>query len=279
MKKAKKEKQPKKKKTLRGFLAKLFLIFTILFFLLAISGITSGVISAFVFCAVCGLACLYVHRMLKKWDADREKEAAALAKTEEAAAAAEPKTQKTTASSIVSGFKILDDDTVDIVFPDGHIEQHRVHEKVDTACLITENGRTYHNKVGCFKNWSAEYRDTFTKWQIITLEDAEKRGLRRCRFCYAYELAKEDHKSILHTLSCAAQKYQDNLFLCKVGDKCSIEYDYDKERYNVFCGDEIGYLPAKFADDCGIDLECADVFVDEMTEQDNGKYTILLLIR
>ena len=265
----KRAKQPKKKKTLRGFLAKVFLIFAILFFLLAAAGVTDGVISVFVFCLLCGLACLYVRRLLKKDAAESEVAATATKENEQSA------------SSVVSSFKILDDELVEIVFPDGHSEQHRACEKVDNACLITENSRTYHNKVGCFKKWSDEYRDTFTNWQIISHEDAEKRGLRRCSFCYAYELIKEDSNSFVEKLYCSAQKHQENLRWCKVGEKCTIEYDAEKERYTVLDGggDEIGYLPTKLAEDRDIMLEGARAFIDEIIEQDDGKYKVRLVIR
>ena len=62
----KKAKQPKKKKTLSGFLAKVFLIYSILFFLFAIVGISDGVIAVFIFCLLFGIMCIFLHRTMKK---------------------------------------------------------------------------------------------------------------------------------------------------------------------------------------------------------------------
>lgn len=263
----KKKKQPKKKKTFFERVSKLFLIFAILFFLLAISGISEGVISVFIFCLLCGVVCIFVSRLLKKNHKTNEQIAEHL--------------DKTTTPDPASSFKILDDTDVEIVFPDGHSETHKAYEKVDgnDAVLISENGRTYHNKVGCFKKWSDEYKDTFTRWQLVSLEEARELGLRMCRFCYEYEYIKDNSNAFVEKLSCSAKKYQENLLACKVGEKCSIEYDYGKERYTVLCGDEIGYLPKKIADDRDIMLDGAPAFIDEITEQDDGKLNVRLVIK
>lgn len=170
----KKKKHPKKKKTLIGVLQKSFLIFAIIFFLLAISGISDGIISVFVFCLLCGFVCLYVYRLLKKHAAvqaglhemqiDHKKSAAAIGDFKEN----------------INNFNM-----VEITFPDGHIERRHILETIDAdeGCLISDGGYTYHTDVGCFCNWSEQYKERFTGWQLISIEDAKRRGLRKCKFC------------------------------------------------------------------------------------------------
>lgn len=181
MKKENKQKQPKKKRTFFGIASKAFLILAILFFLLAVVGIADGVISVFVFCVLCGLACLYVSRLLKKNDKINERiaaqDAALAAEIKETVVAAKAEDRAATVSAAA--------DMVDVLFPDGHIEQRRTWMTIDEdeGCLISENGRTYHTDFGCFYNWSEEYQATFTGWQLISVSEARRRGLRKCKFC------------------------------------------------------------------------------------------------
>lgn len=178
----KKKKQPKKKRTFFGIASKVFLIIAILFFLLAVAGIADGVISVFVFCLLCGAACLYVSRLLKKNDRINERitaqdasVAAEIKETVIAVKAEETKTEKVSAAA----------DMVDVVFPDGHVEQRRTWMTIDEdeGCLISENGHTYHTDFGCFYNWTEEYQAKFTRWQLISLKEAKRRDLRKCKFC------------------------------------------------------------------------------------------------
>ncbi len=65
---------------------------------------------------------------------------------------------------------------------------------------------------------------------------------------------------------------QDNICYCSRGDKCSIEYDIDKEKYLVSAGSsEIGYLPAaaaKIAEEKGeSNVSC---YVADVTSDDEG---------
>lgn len=189
----KKQKQPKKKKTFRGLLSKAFLIFAILFFLLAVAGIADGIISVFIFCLLCGLGCLYVCRLLKKNDKINEQIAAqdaAVAEIKEtviAAKAEETKPEAADQEEAVAEHKesIKDLNTVEIVYPDGHIERRYTFSTIDAdeGCLITDGGHTYHTDVGCFYNWSEEYRENFAGWQLISIREARRRGLRKCKFC------------------------------------------------------------------------------------------------
>lgn len=70
-----------------------------------------------------------------------------------------------------------------------------------------------------------------------------------------------------------SQNKQSNIMISHVGEKCDLEYDYDKEKYLVVCGDEIGYLPAsaaKLVDKNGED-SCS-VFIAEIDTNDSGNY-------
>ena len=161
---------------------KVFLILAILFFLLAVAGLTGGVVSVFVVCVLCGTVCLYVRSILKKNVKTKkritEQDAVVVAASGNTAVVA--KAEKAAAENISATA-----DMVDIVFPDGHIEQRRTWMTIDEdeGCLITEGGHTYHTDCGCFYNWSDEYQAKFVGWQLISLKEAKRRDLRKCKFC------------------------------------------------------------------------------------------------
>lgn len=177
----KQKKQPKNKKSSSRAFSILFLILAIPLFLLSVVGFASGVIIVGVVCLLFAAFCFYGYRMMKKEAAAPAREAVVLETIKEtvnevkdnAAAVAEPKES------------LKDFDTVEIVFPDGHTERRRTWMTIDEdeGCLITDGGRTYLTDVGCFYNWSAEYQDRFSGWQLITVKEARRRGLRKCKFC------------------------------------------------------------------------------------------------
>ena len=284
----KKEKK-KKKKQKRSALSVIFLILAILFFLLAVAGFAGGVVIVGVFCLAGGAFCLLCRRAKrsgrdtkkiesatceKPAETVKEKAAESIACKKPVEVASE-KIAPAAASSAPANSK-----TVKVIFPDGHSEQHKINDRACDVgcCLTTENGRTYHNKTSCFLKWSDEYRSTFDHWRFMTIDDAEQMGMRRCNFCFAYEIAKDDHNASVLTISCGAQKYQDNISLCSVGEQCEIEWDCDSDRYVVVCGDEIGYLTEKQIDAHCINIYRAKVFIDEITEQENGKYKVKIIV-
>lgn len=66
---------------------------------------------------------------------------------------------------------------------------------------------------------------------------------------------------------------QANIMISKVGEKCELEYDPEKDKYIVLNGDEIGCLPssaAKIVDEHG--EENCSVFISEIDMNDSGKY-------
>ena len=71
---------------------------------------------------------------------------------------------------------------------------------------------------------------------------------------------------------------QSNISLCKRGEKCSLYYDYDKEKYLVSSNLDIGYLPAsasRLVEEYGEDV---DVYIAEIGENDNLKYFVRVYI-
>ena len=69
-----------------------------------------------------------------------------------------------------------------------------------------------------------------------------------------------------------------NISLCKRGEKCSLDYDYDKEKYLVSSDLDIGYLPAsasRLVEEYGEDV---DVYIAEIGENDKLKYFVRVYI-
>lgn len=74
---------------------------------------------------------------------------------------------------------------VPVEYPDGSIEYVYSYYKIDDNehCLIVRNGKTYHTRVGCFKNWKPEQQKKFNGWIYTTVETARSMGMRKCSFC------------------------------------------------------------------------------------------------
>lgn len=70
----------------------------------------------------------------------------------------------------------------------------------------------------------------------------------------------------------SGQEAQDNISICDEGDEVSIDYDYDKERYEVSCIDFIGCLPKKLEQYA----DTATFLIDEIGENENGKYYVVV---
>ena len=70
----------------------------------------------------------------------------------------------------------------------------------------------------------------------------------------------------------SGQDAQDNISICDEGDEVSIDYDYDKERYEVSCIDYIGCLPKKLEQYA----DTATFIIDEISENDSGKQYVVV---
>lgn len=66
----------------------------------------------------------------------------------------------------------------------------------------------------------------------------------------------------------SGEEAQDNIAFCTEGEEVSVDYDYEKERYEVFCGEYIGCLPKRlefYADKNVV------MVISEIGELDSGK--------
>lgn len=185
MKKAKKRQKTKAAAGGRIY-SIIFLVLAILCLLMSVAGFASGMTVIGVVFLLFGLLCFYNHRIWKKAATNKvEKPVVAEKTTAQATTEAEAVAEARAAAIAELKESIETFNTVEIVFPDGHIERRHTFTTIDEdeGCLITDGGRTYHTDVGCFYNWSDEYQEKFTGWRLISIDDAECRGLRKCKFC------------------------------------------------------------------------------------------------
>ncbi|MBQ9870538.1 MAG: 3'-5' exonuclease [Eubacterium sp.] len=80
--------------------------------------------------------------------------------------------------------RICSMEEVPVRCPDGSIIMASTSSMLDEEdkCLYC-NGDYYHTSIGCFKNWTVEERKGFNGYDLISIEDAKKRGLKYCRYC------------------------------------------------------------------------------------------------
>ena len=57
----------------------------------------------------------------------------------------------------------------------------------DKLAYVTADGKTYHTRAGCYRNWSPSYRSTFSGWKVIRVADAEAQGMHMCSYCQDME--------------------------------------------------------------------------------------------
>ena len=77
----------------------------------------------------------------------------------------------------------------------------------------------------------------------------------------------------------SSEAKQSNIMISRVGEKCELEYDTEKDKYIVCNGDEIGCLPSsasKMIEDHG--EENCSVFISEIDINDSGKYSVCVSI-
>lgn len=71
---------------------------------------------------------------------------------------------------------------------------------------------------------------------------------------------------------------QDTISYTQEGETVDVEYDADKKKYLVTCGDDIGYLPSAMAARLSEDEEYEGV-VESVDLSDAGKYAVVVSIR
>lgn len=87
------------------------------------------------------------------------------------------------------------------------------------------------------------------------------------------------HSKLYRLTGSSSEDRQTNIMISNIGDKCSLEYDYDKEKYLVLSPDELGYLSAsaaKLVDDYG-EFSC-QVFIGSIDFTDSGKYAVSVYV-
>lgn len=57
----------------------------------------------------------------------------------------------------------------------------------DGLAYVAADGKTYHTRAGCYRNWSPNYRSTFSGWKVIRIADAEAQGMHMCSYCQDME--------------------------------------------------------------------------------------------
>lgn len=92
-------------------------------------------------------------------------------------------------------------------------------------------------------------------------------------------LRHQDAKAYKLTGNKSAE-YQDGLSFCSVGEECSVDYDYEKEKYAVSTSyADLGFLPASAArlidDDPNQSIR---VFIADLDEDDNGKTIVSVYV-
>ena len=88
-------------------------------------------------------------------------------------------------------------------------------------------------------------------------------------------LAKYPDARKYRLVSNANKEMQDNISLCSVGDECSIDYDFEKDKYLVSSEVDIGYLPASAAKRIEEDgADAYDVYISDIDSDERGKYIV-----
>jgi hypothetical protein len=70
----------------------------------------------------------------------------------------------------------------------------------------------------------------------------------------------------------SAQDAQENINICEEGDEVSVDYDFEKERYEVSGSDYIGCLPKKLEQYA----DAATFVIEEIGENDSGKQYVVV---
>lgn len=174
--------------------------------------------------------------------------------------------------------------------------------------LIAKDGKTYHTHLGCYLNWSEEYKKNFSHWDVITIDETKEKGLKECKFCAEREklFAKRRNEILLsgeeyieelrnnHTFeeykitkssSASCQEVIDSL---SVGDELKLEEDEDFN-YQVKYNDEvIGYVPDQvlekirkgidaIKDECILEEELNSYVSEIIVSPSTGKYSVKII--
>ncbi len=185
---------------------------------------------------------------------------------------------------------------VGIFVPDDAIFDVEGFEPGSTPALIQEPNNPYDNRaVGLMLNerivgylYRGKLQDMANDWltkkkpvraQITAcIRDKQRAEITLVFYDlsrYEKYLAKYPNARKYRLTGNTREEMQDNISLCSSGDECSIDYDFEKDKYLVSSGADIGYLPASAAKRIEEDGEDAyNIFVADTDYDDRGKNII-----
>ncbi len=190
-----------------------------------------------------------------------------------------------TESIAVTSIHTIDDYNVPLTDIDGKEITSKFYMRIDddTHCLVTDGGKSYHLHVGCYKNWLPEYRDGFKGWKVITIADAEAKGLKKCAFCYESDQKESSevdwdmykNESPVKTFTVTHSDMYADADSYPVGIEAYEGFDVEKDRQTI----EIDYeticaMPKTARDFFDENIGEYRMFVLKSYENDDGKVKI-----
>ena len=121
-------------------------------------------------------------------------------------------------------------------------------------------------------------------WAMITHADEEAHTASFELIFYrdelGYQLRKTPNAQKYRLTGNRNEEAQGNIAYCEEGKPCTVDFDWDKEKYAVCCdGLEIGCLPAsaaRIAEECG--AENVKVFIADLKIDDEGKTVVFVYV-
>ena len=177
---------------------------------------------------------------------------------------------------------------VDIALFDGVDIEKTLGQRIqfDSACSPIEL-LVGDQRLGTIKN--SKLADMVSDWfkrsdpvfAVVARTDDERHAVAIDLFLYRdqlkYMLKRHPDAKRYKLTGNRREEMQDNISCCKGGEECSIEYDFEKEKYLVISGFEIGYLPAsaaKIVEEHGESNITA--YIAEVSENDAGIYEVFV---
>lgn len=181
---------------------------------------------------------------------------------------------------------------VKITDEDGSVIYRPNYYKITDSeyCLISDGGKTYHTHCNCYNNWKPEYINNFSGWQVISVEEAKRKGLTKCRFCEFNDLSLEEKAKfkakgrqfcIVELGGYGEKEIQQNIQCAISFEHVDVEFDFEQGRYLVFYnGDILGYIKSQDVDKINSitdDVESLEAYVYDTYSDDNMSERIKIL--
>ena len=58
--------------------------------------------------------------------------------------------------------------------------------------LYTDGGKVYHTVGYCYALWDSKYRENFKGWDVISFDETQSRGLKKCSYCEEEERKRRE---------------------------------------------------------------------------------------